>query len=189
MQHLRRTAFDVVHFAGHAWVKEGASYMALYDHVVYASELAMLLNRYPPALLFINSHHTGFVPAFTRVAPLDLPSRWSNVDVHARLGRRRFGFEYVAARAGVGSFVGCMGEPDDEAGRRLAVATYRELLRGTPLAAALHAARLAFAGAAITPYTTLMAGYPDLTLVAPRRDAHADGSGPDGSGATASASS
>jgi hypothetical protein len=65
MQELRAERFDVVHFAGHAWVKDGASYMALYDHVVYASELAMLLNRYPPALLFVNSHHTGFVPAFT----------------------------------------------------------------------------------------------------------------------------
>ena len=167
MQHLRATAFDVVHFAGHAWVKDGASYMALYDHDVYASELAMLLNRNPPALLFINSHHTGFVPAFTRVAPLALPSHPSSVDMHARLGRRRFGFEYVAARAGVGSFVGCMGEPDDDAGRIMAEVVYRELLRGVPLAAALHSARVEMGGATVTPYHTLMAGYPDLTLVAP----------------------
>ena len=171
MQLLRATAFDVVHFAGHAWVKDGASYMALYDHAVYASELAMLLNRNPPALLFINSHHTGFVPAFTRVAPLDLPAGSSSLDVHTRLGRRRFGFEYVAARAGVGSFVGCMGEPDDDAGRIMAEIVYRELLRGVPLAAALHAARVSMGGAHVTPYHTLMAGYPDLTLVppAPRR--------------------
>jgi hypothetical protein len=164
MQHLRAAPFDVVHFAGHAWVKDGASYMALHDHVVYASELAMLLNRYPPALLFINSHHTGFVPAFTRVAPLDLPPGWSRVDVHARLGRRRFGFEYVAARAGVGSFVGCMGEPNDTAGKILAVAAYRQLLAGATLAAALHAARMELRGVDVTPYHTLMAGYADLTL-------------------------
>jgi len=169
MQHLRETAFDVIHFTGHAWVKDGGSYMALYDHVVYGSELAMLLNRQPPALLFINSHHTGFVPAFTSVAPLDLPPRSSNADMHARLARRRFGFEYVAARVGVGSFVGCLGEPSDPAGRAFAEATYRELLHGAPLANALHLARAeTMTLGEITPYHTLMAGYPNLRLVATR---------------------
>jgi SIR2-like domain/CHAT domain len=170
MQHLDKTPFDVIHFTGHAWVKDGAAYMALYDHAVYASELAMLLNRHPPALLFINSHHTGFVPAFTRVAPLDLPDRWSSADVHLRLGRRRFGFEYVAARVGVGSFVGCFGEPHDHVARVLAEAVYRELLDGAALADALHVARREAAPQGnITPYHTLMAGYPNLRLTAGRR--------------------
>lgn len=169
MRELRTSRFDVVHFAGHAWVENGAAYLALYDHVVYASELAMLLNRHPPALLFVNSHHTGFVPAFTRVAPLDLPGYPSIEDLHGRLERRRFGFEYVAARAGVGSFVGCLGEPTDAAARAIAEQTYdRLLLTGAPLGRALHDARRAAGdGLDVTPYCTLLAGYPDLRLVVP----------------------
>jgi hypothetical protein len=60
-----------------------------------------------------------------------------------------------------------MGEPHDDAGRIVAEIVYRELLRGVPLAAALHAARVEMVGIDVTPYHTLMAGYPDLTLVAP----------------------
>jgi hypothetical protein len=169
MRELQAARFDIVHFAGHAWVENGAAYLALYDHVVYASELAMLLNRHPPALLFVNSHHTGFVPAFTRVAPLDLPRYASIEDLHGRLRRRRFGFEYVAARAGVGSFVGCMGEPTDAAARAIAEQTYERLLGGAPLGRALYDARRTAAdGAVVTPYCTLLAGYPDLRLAADR---------------------
>jgi CHAT domain-containing protein len=166
MHELRSSRFDVVHFAGHAWVENGAAYMALNDHAVYASELAMLLNRHPPALLFVNSHHTGFVPAFARVAPLDMPRYASIHDLHRRLDRRRFGFEYVAARAGVGSFIGCMGEPQDEGARVIAEKTYQHLLEGAPLARALSDARLAVEDTAdVTPYCTLAAGYADLRLV------------------------
>ncbi|MGQ0647620.1 MAG: SIR2 family protein [Gemmatimonadaceae bacterium] len=171
MRELHDHEFDMVHFAGHAWVEDGSAYMALHDHIVFASELAMLFNRRPPAMLFMNSHHTGFVPAFTQAAPLALPRYASVDDFHRRLRQRQYGFEYVAARAGVGSFVGCIGEPSDTGARDVAVSTYRHLLGGAHLAGALYRARSsAHAEDDVTPYYLLMAGYPDLHLVPPATD-------------------
>jgi hypothetical protein len=66
----------------------------------------------------------------------------------------------------VGSFIGCMGEPQDEGARAVAEKTYEHLLDGAPLARALYDARLAVGDTAdVTPYCTLAAGYPDLRLL------------------------
>jgi hypothetical protein len=62
-----------------------------------------------------------------------------------------------------------MGEPTDAAARAIAEQTYERLLGGAPLGRALYDARRTAAdGADVTPYCTLLAGYPDLRLAADR---------------------
>ena len=55
--------YDIVHYAGHAWFDELEPFLILSDEVkLRASEMRSLVSSAPPAVLFLNSHFTIFVP-------------------------------------------------------------------------------------------------------------------------------
>lgn len=136
---LDRTHFDIVHFAGHAWYDAQEVYLALSGDVrMTANGLRPMLCRQPPAVLFLNSHFTAFVPP--GVAS-DHPSDLSFASpIKPRVGGWP-GFMQLASLAGVGAFIGCFGQPDDDAAADLAVEVHRRLLAGAAVAGALFGAR------------------------------------------------
>ena len=138
---LHRGPHDIIHFAGHAWYDDQEAYLQLSGGVrMRASELSTLLTAHPPGILILNSHFTSFVPPGVELAT-DRPFRLSREEGARRprlLGRP--GFSDVAARTGVGAFVGSFGSPSDELARTIGVRIHKELLRGSPIATALHEA-------------------------------------------------
>jgi hypothetical protein len=156
-------AYDVVHFAGHSWHGADGTMLSVHDGIIRSTELMALLIRNPPALLFLNSHYTGAVLAFTEAFPVELPLDSSFDDVYRRMRRRRPGLEHTVARAGVGSFIGCSGSPTDDAAAGFAVGFYSQLCEGVPVAQALHRARAALdVDDDATPMHYVGAGYPEL---------------------------
>lgn len=159
--------YDIVHVAGVAYVDDtGESILPLHDGHVRASEVATLLIRRPPSLVFLDADTSGFVPAFRGSRPLALGPGGGFSDFYARLARHRAGFERVVSRAGVGTFIGCMAEAAANTARDLSTAFYRHLLAGVPVAQALfEARRRVAAGGEDTALLYAMAGYPDTILV------------------------
>lgn len=144
MKALASRHWDVVHLAGHAWFDERESYFHAWDGLLLGSQLTPLLSASPPALLVMSTHFTSFRPVAwddtfqdyarrrtTRLASLP------NADVT--------GFAEVAMRCGVGAFVGCFGEPPDEATADLFDRFYAALLTGRTVAESLLRARQALA--------------------------------------------
>jgi hypothetical protein len=152
--------YDIVHLAGVAYVEE-ESVIPLHDGHVLASELATLLIRQPPGLLFVNEDHSGFVPGLVEESGLT-----DFADFYYRMQQRRPGLERVVARAGVGTFIGCMSPATESAARDVAVRFYSHLLTGCPAAEALFRARAS--GPMDDPFDTpllfAMAGYPDAVV-------------------------
>ncbi len=166
LQEIENGAYDVVHFAGHAWFDASGTFLFMHDGRVVASELVTLLIKRPPALLMLSSHYTGFPPVFSKPFPLQVQAGAAFSDLYQTLRSHSPGLEWAAARAGVGTFIGCMGSPGDDQARTLAVTMYRELLNGETAAAALFRARQANAAEHdVTRLLFSMAGYSDLRLV------------------------
>jgi len=169
MHELRTGWYDVVHFAGHAWFDDSESYLALHDGRVRASELVSAFNRHPPSLVMLNSHYTAHLPVFTKVGHVQYPPSPSIGDTLQLLASKRRGFTQLAARSGVGAFIGCIGNPGDEGAQGFAVRLYAHLMQGTAVAHAVRAAREE--QAATSPEQTHMyytvSGYGDVALGAP----------------------
>ena len=159
--------YDIVHMTGVAYVDVhgGESIIPLHDGEVRASELATLLIRRPPGLLFVNEDRSGFVPPFED-KDLTVAESVTFADFYHRMRQRRPGLERVVARAGVGTFIGCMGPSTEIVAREIAVTFYKKLLAGEPFAQALYLAR---AGRKVdfdlTAINFAMAGYPDTRLI------------------------
>jgi SIR2-like domain/CHAT domain len=168
---LASGTYDVVHFAGHAWRDDEESFIYLSQEVqLRASELRSLLSPRPPAILFLNSHYTIFMPPGV---PGEEPNRPAAADDKpVRSGQR--GFIEAASAAGVGTLIGSFDWAlDDAIAREVGVGFHRELLRGVPVARALHLALLAS-----TPkdrdddrnrLSYAMSGYPDIALPVAQR--------------------
>lgn len=176
LRELRRGRYDVVHFTGVSHYDESGSYLLLHDGKVGASELVTLLIKRPPALLFLNALYSGFVPVFSQAFPQALRAGMSFDDHYRMLRRRRIGFERAAARAGVGTFIGTMGQTSDQLAGRVSRAFYDALLAGRTAAQALFDARRLVYAAARHEYHVrddssamqlAMSGYADMRLVAP----------------------
>lgn len=167
LHELSSGGYDVVHVAGVAYVDDsGESVLPLHDGHVRASEIATLLIRCPPSLVFLDADFSGFVPAFGGYHPIPQSSGGEFADFYDRLRRHRPGFERVVGRAGVGTFVGCMSAAQDQPARDLAIAFYQQLLTGQSMAHALHQARLSRPKSEErTTVLFAMAGYPEATLV------------------------
>lgn len=140
MEALASRHWDVVHLAGHAWFDDRESYFHAWDGLLLGSQLTPLLSANPPALLVMSTHFTSFRPVAwddtfqdyarrrtTRLATLP------NADLT--------GFAEVAMRCGVGAFVGCFGEPPDQATAHLFDRFYAELVKGRTVAESLLRAR------------------------------------------------
>jgi hypothetical protein len=168
--------YDIIHFAGHAWYEQSQALLYLWDGRVTSSELSSLLNRRPPALLFLNSHYTAFVPC--GIASYDYSfERWEKAPYLVRApgvdrpAPSALGFTCQASRSGVGAFVGSFaGALHDGSAAAFALEFYKQLLNGWNFASALHSARKAttrFDDITGTFYTGT--GYPGLLLTpAPR---------------------
>jgi hypothetical protein len=160
--------YDVVHFAGHAWYDERQSYLWLSDGAVWASELASILNRRPPALLGLNSHYTAYVPIGVPDDPRVGAGASSASEALAIAGRESRGFARIAGRAGVGAYLGAVASPSDPSAAQVAIELFRGLLEGVPAARALHAARVStcsMSDASSLFYS--LTGCPEITLAAP----------------------
>lgn len=137
--------YDVVHFAGYSWFDANESYVTLYgDVILRASEFQTFLSQRPPAILFLNSHYTAFVPP--GVLGSDIRSgaadkEMAPTNVASSVGGR-MGFTDVAATTGVGAFIGCFGSPSDATAAQIGVNFHRTLMDGLPVSAALYKARL-----------------------------------------------
>ena len=175
VRHLLTTDYDIVHFAGHAWMDTQEAYLMLHGRqILRASELGSLLSRHPPAILVLNSHFTAFVPPGIRPSDfgeMRMPQLDAeDVESGPTMGGR-VGFLEVASTTGVGAFIGCLGEPSDPVAREIGVNLHRELLAGRPVAAALHKVRAESCLAEtkrpdsnLTAFTYVISGYPELTL-------------------------
>ncbi|MEJ7809789.1 MAG: CHAT domain-containing protein, partial [Gemmatimonadaceae bacterium] len=168
MAELRGGAYDIVHFAGHAWFDASESFLELHDGLVWTNELRTLLSPHPPAVLVLNSHYTAFVPPGVRTTEGAGGAAGSaGAAVNPAADPR--GFVRMAGATGVGAFVGCFGTPLDEAAQHVGFTLHQRLLQGEPVAWALHRARqagLAF-GRARGDMTALLytaSGYPELRV-------------------------
>ena len=160
--------YDVVHLAGVAYVDDnGESVIPLHDGHVRASELATLLIRNPPGLLYVNEDLSGFVPAFGDEQPISQDRNNAFEDFYHRMQQRRPGLERVVARSGVGTFIGCMAPSQEDVARDLAVDFYAHLLNGRAVAEALFLARASrrLKEKGSTPFFFAMAGYPDACII------------------------
>lgn len=157
--------YDIVHFAGHAWLDRHESYLAFnQDEYITASELRSLLSAKPPAVLFLNSHFTAFLPR--GVQP---PGVQQNGDMPPT---SHIGFTGLAATTGVGAFIGCFASPSDNAAGSFGISVHRELLSGSTIADAVYAARLATAAAFPDDLSALqyvLSGHPGYCIVPRRR--------------------
>jgi len=136
---LETRRFDVLHFAGHAWVEDGQAYLHLAESAgIGARELRSFISRNPPAVVFLNSHYTAFVPIGISVEGV----RNRTVTDSRTVPTNVFGFLDMAAAAGVGAFIGCIGLPSDDAARELGIAFHRELAGGASAAESLWRARV-----------------------------------------------
>src|SRR5438045_9539830 len=90
-----------MHFAGHAWFDDEA-YLVLANEVkLHASEFRSLLSSTPPAILFLNTHYTLFMPP--GAGGEDASPRGQTTGPRA-VGHR--GFLEAASTAGVGALIG-----------------------------------------------------------------------------------
>jgi hypothetical protein len=158
--------YDVVHFAGHAWCDEREAFVVLSQQVsLSGSELRSLLSPRPPAILFLNSHYTIFMPAG---APgQKATSALVGDEPPVRSGQR--GFMEAASAAGVGTLIGSFsGALDDLIARRVGVNFHKEFIRGEPVARAFfQALRLSAPTGAKRDENHLcyaMSGYDDIGL-------------------------
>jgi hypothetical protein len=128
---------DVLHFAGHAWFDDREAYLVLADAILTSGMMRPWLTRRSPALMFLNSHFTAFIPAGVEASMGDGRA----AAVHAGLGGRA-GFCDLAMQSGVGAFVGAYsGAIDDDRARDFALSVYHSLLHGATVAEAIHASR------------------------------------------------
>ena len=164
---LSSGAYDLVHFAGHAWFDENLEpYLLLRDDVKLRSgELRSLMSPGPPAILVLNSHFTAFTPP-----GLWMPAAKKGVDEAdkpAQGGQRSF--IEAAAMAGVGALVGTFSDGlDDRTAQAIGVHLHKELYGGAPVATALYRALVAnvVEGPNANPshLTYAMSGYGEIVL-------------------------
>ena len=124
--------YDVIHFAGHAWFDDEPFLLLSQKTKLHASELRSLLSAQPPAILFLNSHYSFFMP------PGAFQEPHSSMDAALRpLGHR--GFLDAASKAGVGALIGTFsGWLDDDVAESVGTTFHQNMLRGNPVALALH---------------------------------------------------
>lgn len=155
--------YDVVHFAGHAWFDEDSEPYLLLSGVarLRSSELRSLISPRPPALLVLNSHYTIFRPPAA-------PGVSTEEATKPAPGGQR-GFIEAASTAGVGALIGSFsGGLDDRTAQQVGIHLHEALVKGEPVARALHQAVLLSRPPEGDPnpnhLTYAMSGYGDLTM-------------------------
>lgn len=132
--------YDVVHFAGHAWVDEEPFLFLAEGTRLHASELRSLLSPHPPAILFLNSHYTIFMPYGSSGEQAKEAAKTEGATPPS--GHR--GFLDATSTAGVGALVGNFsGGLEDLVAQKVAVNFHNFLLQGVSVAKSLHRAIMA----------------------------------------------
>jgi SIR2-like domain/CHAT domain len=154
--------YDVVHFSGHAWYDELEPYLLLNQGVnLRPGEFRSLLNPYPPAVVFLNSHFTLFKPPGSEDQGKNrLPGETSVVS-----GQR--GFMEAAAVAGVGVLVGTFTDSlSVRTAAKVGLGFHASMLQGVPVAQALRGAMAAVVGKEddVDHLTYGMSGYGGFVL-------------------------
>lgn len=164
---LSSGGYDVVHFAGHAWFDEDLEPFLMLSKLVKlrSSEFRSLISPRPPAILILNSHFTIFTPPG---ASGENVKKAADEAVKPAPGGQR-GFIEAASTAGVGILIGSYsGALDDTIAQRVGVSLHEALLRGEPIATALHQSLLRSqsteADANPSHVTYAMSGYGDIAL-------------------------
>ena len=169
---IGRGESDVIHFAGHAWFDAREHYLHLADGVLRASELRSPLSTSPPALVFLNSHYTAFVPPFARVQ--------EQKDAEQEVsGAGQLRFMDCAMAAGCGTFVGCLSSPTDEGARDIAITFYSRLRAGERVAQAFHSALTSTIEGTPTRFDAIkyvMSGSADVAVIEDAVDVTSTGS-------------
>lgn len=137
---LRSGQYDLVHFAGHAWIGERESHFFAWDEPILASQLTPALSAAPPALLVLSTHFTAFQP-WGVIQHLQDPDTGPRACLADLAGLGSIGFAETAMRCGVGAFVGCFGEAPAEDTADAMIDFMAAWLRGEPADTALLEAR------------------------------------------------
>lgn len=134
--------FDIIHFAGHAWFDEFEPFLLLSKQVkLRATEMRSLLGVRPPAILFLNTHYSIFLPpGASGELPPGVIQHLSEPSTHSEtVVRGQRGFIEAAGTAGVGTLIGSYsGNLDDITAQHVGVSFHSEFLSGKPVAWALH---------------------------------------------------
>lgn len=160
---LQSGQYDILHFAGHAWYDELDVYLMLAgDARLTSAELRPLCSRRPPALVFLDSHYTAFVPP-TR----ETLSSGSGDQAMRAAQAGRMGFMDDLMLGGVGAFVGCFGSVTDEGAVEFAVRVHETLAENESIARSVFNARrdaLEELGGDLTPLLYALSGYGSLQV-------------------------
>ncbi|MHC4094297.1 MAG: SIR2 family protein, partial [Planctomycetota bacterium] len=90
---IRSQRYDIIHFAGHAWFDAQTSYLMLTnEEVLRAPQLGDLIRSEPPAVLFLNSHFTSFVPR-----GMEAVAAKATAETFSSTGSGYLGFSQIAA--------------------------------------------------------------------------------------------
>ena len=164
-------------FSDPAYVESARPYLHRYDHEVFKR-----LERSTDARLKYVIYKTNADFLLVSIGVFDNPGQWlahrlpqvqpsknraGEPSEEASMGRGKGGFTDVASTTGVGAFVGCLGSPSDQMAEEIGFKLHAELLKGVPIAVALHTVRLAAAVRGGRDHTWLhyaLSGYPELTL-------------------------
>jgi hypothetical protein len=186
-QAMKGTNFDVLHFAGHAWVRGAEPYLVLDGGApIRTLELRALFAEAPPAIVFLNSHFTAFAPTgvlfpdteWNALFSRETPAFAIVPQDGAQTAKRPLSPELVLGRtqweetleAGVGAFIGTFGDIDDEPAQQIAVSFHQRLIEGASVASALVGACRSARTAMEPTHQNLtwaffsLAGYPELSL-------------------------
>jgi len=162
LEHFRSGAFDVVHYAGHAFFDPNApsrsGILCADREVLSGADLAGVGSL--PSLVFFNACEAARI---RRSAPdaTSMPDPASAPD----LMRRNVGFAEAFLRGGVANFIGTYWPVGDDAAENFAPAFYESVLAGHSLAEALMTARKALEAAGLGDWADyILYGDPDFVL-------------------------
>lgn len=153
---LQSGAFDVVHYAGHAFFDPNApsrsGILCADNEVLSGADLAGLSNL--PSLVFFNACEAARI---RRGGPTPAPA--------PDLLRRNVGFAEAFLRGGVANFIGTYWPVGDAAAEAFAPTFYESLLAGRPLGEALMASRKALEEKQFGDWANyILYGDPDFVL-------------------------
>jgi len=154
--------YDLVHFSGRIGMTAGEPSLRLADGFVRGTDLVTLLSSRPPAVFVVNGG--GAIRLPLRDASRQYARKQPTSEVLEAESADTLGWASVAARAGVGVFIGGFGPLTNEYSSDFGIALYERLFAGDPAADAMWAARQSTYEQNPDAYCFVMSGYPDLVL-------------------------
>ena len=162
MDALSTHAYDVIHFAGHAWFDPHELFLSFGEELVSTSSdfarFSALILRHSVSefpLHVISSQGLSPRQMHEQVTDEHRPATW------------HFGFTQMAISTGIGAFIGCFESPQDDSARLFGVGVHKELLNGSPIVDAVRQARsdtLAARSDDVSALQYVLSGHPGYCL-------------------------